>query len=118
MSQKGEERLDRAEGVRMVPSAYDKVFMDVKVSYTSPKITGRRVKEVDVFIHQPTFTPSFDFAQVKAPVYVSHRVIKNGRPKDEYIDRIRAGLEDAKLLGVPPIYFDEMLRVIWVRQMK
>ncbi|PVH84415.1 hypothetical protein DL98DRAFT_352815, partial [Cadophora sp. DSE1049] len=110
LSQKDEERLDRNEGVNMVPSAYEKHFRDVEVYPTNPIIVGRRVKEVDEFIRQPSFSPLSGFEAgeiVRALVYINRREIDNGPPKTEYISRISAGVEDAKLLGVPPLYFEQ-----------
>ncbi|KAL2070254.1 hypothetical protein VTL71DRAFT_13280 [Oculimacula yallundae] len=110
LSQKDEERLDRNEGVNMIPSAYDKEFMDVEVYPTNPTIAGRRVKEVNNVINDPLFKLLSGFEsgeKVRALVYVNRNETGHGPPKTEYISRILSGSEDAKLLGVPPLYFEQ-----------
>lgn len=110
LSQKDEERLDRNEGVHLVPSSYEKETMDVEVYPTNPSISGRRVKEVDEYIHRPGFTAldgSKAGEMMKALVYINHQEKDPGEPRTEYVNRIRAGVADAKLLGIPRLYFDQ-----------
>ncbi|KAH6633760.1 hypothetical protein C7974DRAFT_412734 [Boeremia exigua] len=109
LSKADEEKLDRSEGVHMVPSAYEKGSVDVIVYPSSPLIAGRRVHEVNNFIREKSYPSSNSIKgggeKVKALVYLSHRDIGDGPPKSEYIDRINAGIQDATLLGVPTSYF-------------
>lgn len=115
LSRKDEERLDRNEGVHMVPSAYEKEYLDVTVYPSSPLIVGRRVREVDDFIHGVSFRSpdgtKGDGEEVEALVYMSYRDIGDGPPKSEYVHRLDAGRRDAILLGVPRLYFNE--NFIW-----
>jgi len=47
---------------------------------------------------------------IEALVYVSENSQNNGKPRDEYIDRMNAGIIDARKLGISDLYIDNCLR--------
>lgn len=47
----------------------------------------------------------------EALVYVSRDFTKHGQPKDEYVDRMNAGIIDARKLGMSETYIENCLRL-------
>ena len=127
LSQRDEERLDVSEGV---PRAYEKQPMKIDVFAAKAMIAGRRVKEVIGNIHQeepprpyssvsstqygdsqssfrkPQSYHSRSSDTLNALVYVNWNETTDGAPKEEYIHRIRMGIADSRILGIPQEYFE------------
>lgn len=123
LSKKDERSLDRSEGV---PRAYEKRYLGVEVFSANALISGRRVREVDERVswelesrwsrehgrspgEYVKIRPEYhcDNGQViTALVYVNQFETSDGGPREEYRERIEAGMVDSIALGVPATYFD------------
>ena len=105
-----EAHLDRSEGVRI--GAKTKANLRV-VLYTAPdglQLKTRRVVQ-EGLLRQPSrereWPPRFE---TDVLVYLSERFVRQGNPRDEYVDRMNTGVRDAVVLGVPEAYFDNAVR--------
>ena len=104
-----EAKLDKNEGV---PTAYEKWTLDVDLFTTPIQHVARAVpelaKELDNsggFQHPP-----LRGQHTQALVYLSPKHVQEGKPWDEYIDRMNAGIKDARKLGVTDAYIQRCLR--------
>ncbi|KAG7293842.1 hypothetical protein NEMBOFW57_003902 [Staphylotrichum longicolle] len=111
-----EARLDRNEGVHA--GAYAKALLGV-VLHPAPldlQLKTRRVVQ-EGLLRAPPFASSSSREGGWPPrfeegvlVYLSERFVRQGSPRDEYVDRINTGVRDAVALGVPEAYFDNAVR--------
>ncbi|PNP47195.1 hypothetical protein THARTR1_10700 [Trichoderma harzianum] len=94
-----EERLDHYEGV---PWAYEKLHIDASwVSNRDGIDGGQRVEE--------------ELTPVKVLAYVDRQRVTEGRPKEEYVERMERGIEDAvENWGMSEEYADRVMRRFWV----
>lgn len=118
-----EATLDRYEGV---PVAYQKHNLTLEVVPAAIDHVGRRAVEM-AFILDGVLAMSHAASAANAKsvqeqqqhqhqqytealVYVSGDLIEDSEPRDEYIDRMNAGIRDARKLGVSQTYIDTCLR--------
>ncbi|KAK4074347.1 hypothetical protein Trihar35433_3821 [Trichoderma harzianum] len=95
-----EERLDRYEGV---PWAYEKLHIEAFWVSNTDRIDGeeQRVEE--------------ELTPVKVLAYVDRQRVTEGRPKEEYVERMERGVEDAvENWGMSEEYADKVMRRFWV----
>ncbi|QYT00562.1 Gamma-glutamylcyclotransferase [Trichoderma simmonsii] len=95
-----EERLDRYEGV---PWAYEKLHIEAFWVSNTDRIDGeeQRVEE--------------ELTPVKVLAYVDTQRVTEGRPKEEYVERMERGIEDAvENWGMSEEYADKVMRRFWV----
>ena len=112
-----EANLDRNEGV---PTAYQKRNLDIEVFTTPIEHVARAVPQLvkDLEASESYGTPfplqdqslTLSGQYTKALIYVSTNHVQEGRPRDEYIDRMNAGIIDARKLGVSDRYIRHHLR--------
>lgn len=95
-----EERLDRYEGV---PWAYEKLHIEASWVSNTDRVDG---EEQQV---EEELTP------VKVLAYVDRQRVTEGRPKEEYVERMEMGIEDAvENWGMSEEYADRVMRRFWV----
>ncbi|KAL5083709.1 hypothetical protein Trisim1_000978 [Trichoderma cf. simile WF8] len=95
-----EERLDRYEGV---PWAYEKLHIEASWVSNTDRVDG---EEQQV---EEELTP------VKVLAYVDRQRVTEGRPKEEYVERMERGIEDAvENWGMSEEYADRVMRRFWV----
>ncbi|KAK4073459.1 uncharacterized protein Triagg1_5285 [Trichoderma aggressivum f. europaeum] len=94
-----EERLDQHEGV---PWAYEKLHIEASwVSNTDRADGEQRAGE--------------ELTPVKVLAYVDRQRVAEGRPKEEYVERMERGIEDAVgNWGMSEEYADRVMRRFWV----
>ncbi|KAJ4858392.1 gamma-glutamyl cyclotransferase, AIG2-like domain-containing protein [Trichoderma breve] len=95
-----EERLDRYEGV---PWAYEKLHIEAYWVSNRDRVDGeeQRVEE--------------ELTPVKVLAYVDRQRVTEGRPKEEYVERMERGIEDAvENWGMSEEYADRVMRRFWV----
>ncbi|KAL7913377.1 hypothetical protein GGI35DRAFT_437270 [Trichoderma velutinum] len=98
-----EERLDRYEGV---PWAYEKLHIEAFWVSNTDRIgldedDGEQVEE--------------ELTPVKVLVYVDRQRVTEGKPKEEYVERMERGIEDAvENWGLSEEYADRVMRRFWV----
>ena len=112
-----EANLDKNEGV---PWAYQKFILSIELFTTPIEHVARAVpllaKELEASEPYITPPPLQDQSRtlggrfVKALVYLSKNHVQESRPRDEYVDRMNAGIMDARKLGVSDIYIRHHLR--------
>ena len=117
LSQSDEASLDRSEGV---PWAYRKGSLEVEVFTASIDHVGRAVPELaqhlldsEQYPAQPqnsSQSTNLHGQLTKALVYLSPDYVTDSEPRDEYIDRMNAGIIDARKLGMSRFYIDTCLR--------
>ena len=125
LSQKDEKKLDTSEGVSLSPPAYEKYPLDIEVLSAGALIAGRRVREVNDLVnprgHQgrnglrvpvESQRNQSRWQTVSALVYVNFQITTDAGPREEYIDRINAGIKDAEALGIPPGYFEKYVHIV------
>ena len=112
-----EANLDRNEGV---PTAYQKYSLPIELFTTPIEHVARAVpqlaKELEasepyttqIPLQDQSLTPRGQFT--KALVYLSTNHVQESKPRDEYIDRMNAGIIDARKLGVSDVYIRHHLR--------
>jgi gamma-glutamylcyclotransferase len=88
-----EERLDRNEGV---PHAYTKE--DLEVEFWGVK-EGQKHPDVEA-------KPKAE----KMLVYINRKMVTEDKPKHEYVYRMKMGIHDALLEGMPRGYVEEVMR--------
>ena len=113
LSQSDEANLDRSEGV---PWAYQKDSLEVEVFTASIDHVGRAVPDLaqhlldsEQYPAQPQNSSQSTNVQgqlTEALVYLSPDYVKDDEPRDEYIDRMNAGIIDARKLGMSNSYID------------
>ncbi|KAM0256459.1 hypothetical protein ACHAQJ_004984 [Trichoderma viride] len=99
-----EERLDQHENV---PWAYEKVYLEADwVSHT--EIVNQDGDEHGAYIEE-------ELTPVKVLAYIDKKRIKQGRPKEEYVERMERGIQDAvENWGMSGEYADRVMRRFWV----
>ncbi|KAF3939706.1 hypothetical protein ABW19_dt0206817 [Dactylella cylindrospora] len=109
LTEQDEARLDRAEGV---PTAYIKKMLDAEFFPGPVNLLGRTVTN----IVRRSELPSSDLPlepqgqqkgeMTQVMVYLSVEYIQSDRPWDEYIHRMKLGLQEALRLGISPAYVE------------
>ena len=106
-----EANLDKSEGV---PTAYQKWTLDVELFTTPIEHVARAVpelaKELDnsgVFQHNSL---PLRGQHTQVLVYLSPKHVQEGKPWDEYINRMNAGIMHARKLGLTDPYIQCCLR--------
>lgn len=95
-----EERLDRYEGV---PWAYEKLHIEASWVSNTDRIDGEEQRT------EEELTP------VKVLAYVDRQRVTEGRAKEEYVERMERGIEDAvENWGMSEEYADRVMRRFWV----
>lgn len=111
LSKKDEERLDLNEGVSR--RLYDKGHEKIQLFQAPRLIHNCKVTEIareggpEAFLRSGTedqLRRDGSSELVTALVYLSTIYVTNGRPKEEYVDRMSLGLSDAGRLGMSPSY--------------
>ncbi|PQE12443.1 AIG2 family protein [Rutstroemia sp. NJR-2017a BVV2] len=122
LSREDERRLDRNEGVST--GAYEKSLIPIDVFPALAMIVGRRVREVDEYIYaragsDEASDQSSSISRavseyhynngniLDALVYINRVITVEGNPREEYIARIRFGIDDALKLGISRSYFEK-----------
>ncbi|KAL7962693.1 hypothetical protein V8C34DRAFT_269560 [Trichoderma compactum] len=95
-----EERLDRYEGV---PWAYEKLHIEASWVSNTDRVDGGEQRA------EEELTP------VKVLAYVDRQRVTEGRPKEEYVERMQRGIEDAvENWGMSEEYAHRVMRRFWV----
>ena len=109
-----EVRLDKSEGV---PTAYQKYPLNVELFTTPIEHVARAVPELAEELEAlPRYHNSGDFLHhlrgqsTQVLVYLSRMHVQEYKPRDEYIDRMNAGIIDARKLGLTNHYIQHCLR--------
>ncbi|KAI5781858.1 hypothetical protein EDC01DRAFT_232158 [Geopyxis carbonaria] len=107
LSPADEESLDVSEGV---PTAYEKIYHDVELYCAHRALLRQEVSEiVGSDLHYQNCKSEGEFYDVEivsALVYENRRKVIDGIPEEEYVDRLRRGAGDAKILGIEEEYFE------------
>ena len=109
-----EASLDKSEGV---PTAYQKETLYVELSTTPIEHVARAVPELAKELEAPPrhdnsggFQHHFRGQITPVLVYLSPVHVQEGKPWDEYINRMNAGIIDARKLGLTDHYIKLYLR--------
>ena len=109
-----EANLDKSEGV---PTAYEKCALDVELLTTPIEHVARAVPELAKELEASPrchnsggFLHHFRGQPTRVLVYLSRTHVQEGQPWDEYIDRMNAGIIDARKLGLTDGYIQRCLR--------
>ncbi|KAL6800608.1 hypothetical protein GGI42DRAFT_343489 [Trichoderma sp. SZMC 28013] len=95
-----EERLDRYEGV---PWDYEKLHIEASWVSNTDRVDGGEQRAGE------------ELTPVKVLAYVDRQRVTEGRPKEEYVERMERGIEDAvENWGMSEEYADRVMRRFWV----
>ena len=124
LSLNDEVTLDRYEGV---PVAYQKHILPLEVFTAAIYHVGRISSELAIRLDDggvsalpgdmkaeadkaSMMAHSVKGQRAEALVYMSEDFVQDSEPRDEYIDRMNAGISDARKLGMSEVYINTCLR--------
>lgn len=119
-----EARLDRSEGVSS--GAYSKAYKSV-VLHSAPTVLQIRTKwiiedggptaVIETARERARSTRELEpYLQPSVLVYLSEDFVRDGQPRDEYIDRMNYGIRDAVAVSIPNDFFKNFIREVIPRR--
>ncbi|KAI1375288.1 hypothetical protein F4677DRAFT_133205 [Hypoxylon crocopeplum] len=100
-----EKTLDRCEGV---PWAYERIFLDV-IPVSPPAVATMAADHGKQDAFQQNDEKKISTVEILA--YVDRKRVVPGNPKDEYVDRMNRGIDEAmEQWGLPQAYVDTAMR--------